>query len=106
MPPALATRTRAQAIDRSDSFRRGIVNLVVCLVVGRIARVGIVNLGVVNLSVVDLADGMSGCGGPFAAPRSGGCGQAGDLVPGREAVVHLGAVLRGGQPVAAGPEVG
>lgn len=32
-------------------------------------------------------------------------GSAGDLVPGSEAVAHLGAVAGGGHPVAAGPEV-
>ncbi|WP_371095368.1 replication-relaxation family protein [Streptomyces sanglieri] len=71
-------------------FRRkmkdGIVNLLVC---GYLRVCGGV-LGLVSAS----GSGLGGHGGG-----------ASDLVPGSEAVAHLGAVAGGGHPVAAGPEV-
>ena len=48
---------------------------------------------------------MLGGSGAVEARGSGGFRRRGDVVPGGEAVGHLGAIVIGGEPMAAGPEV-
>ena len=67
----------------------------------------IVGIHRMALSTCLRCNGNSALGGSGAVEvrASGGFRRPGDVVPGGEAVGHLGAIVIGGEPMAAGPEV-
>ena len=61
-------------------------------------------MGLVNLFEVQWDSALGGSGA-VEVRGSGGFRRPGDVVPGGEAVGHRGAIVIGGEPMAAGPEM-